>query len=259
MLLFGIALTGCGGGSSSGDGGRPMEGTVETRTISSRFNVTHYPLSIYLPPASAGLRSTLPVVYLLDGETWFEPLVDIAESLSIRVIIVGVNGVGQRNHDFVPLNSCSPNGGGQDAYFDFIRQDLLPYVEGTFGGDPSQRALFGHSHGGSFVLYAMFSESPGQHSFKAYLASDASLGCMLDESANWEQAYASAHSELPVRLHLSYATAGNYTTNLAYSSEIAQRNYGQFAFEARPYNGSHIGIGRPALIDGIAFAFPSGP
>ena len=255
IALLDVVLVGCSGG----DGGQPKEGTREARTISSRITGTDYPLNIYLPPANAGPRGGLPVVYVLDGERWFETVVGIAESTHRPLIIVGINTSGYRNRDFVPLNECTPNGGGHAAYFDFIRQELLPYVEATIGGDPSQRALFGHSHGGSFVLYAMFSESPGQQSFKAYLASDTSVGCMSAVAYGWEQSYALVHRDLPVRLHISGANDGNYASNRAYANAIAQRNYGHLALLFQGYTGTHSGIVPQALADAIGFAFAASP
>jgi predicted alpha/beta superfamily hydrolase len=68
MTLCVAALAGCGGGSSPADG---QAASIDSRTIASRFTQTNYPVNIYLPPAKAGLRSTLPVIYLLDGESWF--------------------------------------------------------------------------------------------------------------------------------------------------------------------------------------------
>jgi hypothetical protein len=191
---------------------------------------------------------------VLDGESWFDTLVGIVESTRTRIIVVGVNSTGLRNRDFVPANSCTPSGGGNAAYFDFIRQELLPYVEGSIGGNPGQRTLFGHSHGGSFVLYAVFSEAPAQHSFKAYLASDASVSCMPSVADGWDAVYASTYQELPVRLHLSYATQGNYAANVAYASDIAQRNYEGLVFFAQAYTGTHGGIVPQVLADGISFA-----
>lgn len=255
MSLLTFALVGCGGG----DSGQPIEGSRETRAISSRINGTTYPLSIYLPPASAGPRSALPVIYALDGESWFDTLVNIAESTKTRAIIVAIQTAGQRSRDFVPSNSCTPNGGGQVAYFDFLRQELIPYIEAEIGGSPARRTLFGHSHGGSFVLYAMFSEAPGQETFGAYLASDSSVSCMPETAYGWEQGYASMHTELPVRLHMSYATQGNYVANRDYAQEIAQHNYAHLTFQSQAYTGTHGGIVPLALADAIAFVFASTP
>lgn len=257
FVLSAVLLAGCGGGGD--DGASPMEGSRESRVIRSSLTGTDYPLNIYLPPASAGPRSDLPVIYVLDGESWFEMLVGIAESTRQRVIIVGVGTSGQRGRDFVPANSCTPNGGGHVAYFNFIRQELIPHVQATAGGHPERRALFGHSHGGSFVLYAMFSQAPGQHSFKAYLASDSSISCMSTTAQAWEQDYANAYSTLPVRVHLSYATQGNQTANADYAAALTRRNHAGLSLVARSYSGTHNDIVPQVLTDTLGFAFPSVP
>lgn len=249
-LLLGIALVGCGGSGGGGEGDATDQ-AIQSRSIRSRLNGTEYPLRIYAPP---GDRSSLPIVYVLDGDSWFDTLVTVAGATNTRLVIVGIGNAGLRDRDFVPSNRCTPIGGGHAAYFDFLRQELLPYVEEAFGGDPRQRVLFGHSHGGSFVLYAMFSQPPGQHAFKTYLASDSSVSCMPETAIGWEQAYASAHLELPVRLHMSYATLGNEAANIAYADVITQRAYQRLAFVAKSYTGTHGGIVPQALLDGIAFA-----
>ena len=151
-----------------------------------------------------------------------------------------------------------PGGGGQAAYFDFLRLELIPYVEGTFGGHPGRRALFGHSHGGSFVLFAMFSEPADRHSFAACLSCDASIGCMVPSAYGWEASYAALYPTLPVRLHLSYASAGNAAANMAYADTIAQRDYRDLTFVAQVYPGTHGGIVPQALADAVAFAFAGG-
>ncbi len=258
LMLLALLLAGCGG-SSSNDAGPAMEGSRATKTISSRATGSDYPLSIYLPPASAGPRSGLPVMVVLDGESWFETLVGIAEFTRTHVIIVAIHTAGMRSRDFVPVNACSPIGGGHAAYFDFIRQELLPYIEGNIGGNPKLRTLFGHSHGGSFVFYALFSEAAGQHSFRSYLASDSSISCMPAVVDEWVQAYAVAYRELPVRLHISYASQGNFAANLVFSSTLAQLQLGQLALANQAYSGTHNSIVPQVLADGLAFAYAGSP
>jgi len=255
-VLAAAALAGCGGGDG-GDGSSaddPAQGTVQSLSISSRQTGTPYPLSIYLPPASAGARKNLPVIYALDGESWFQTLVGIVEALPSPAIVVAIQTAGQRSRDFVPANNCTSNGGGHERYLAFIREELIPFIESSVGGDPAQRVLFGHSHGGSFVLYAMWADAPAQHHFKAYLASDASISCMSVDAAQWEQAYAAAYTSLPVRLQLSYATQGNYQPNLDYGQAIARRRYEGLTLMDRAYNGSHTGIVPQVLADGLPFA-----
>ncbi|WP_395699906.1 alpha/beta hydrolase [Aquabacterium sp.] len=261
LALLGL-LAGCGGGgggaSSSGGGPAPDSGMRDFRSLAAQGNGTTYGINLYLPPASAGPRSALPVLYALDGETWFDIMVAIVEAQGLAVIIAAINSGGLRNRDFVPANSCTTGGGGQAAFFDVMRGELLPFIEAQVGGDPRQRLLFGHSHGGSFVLYALFAQPPGTHAFKAYLSVDASIGCMPETVQGWEQAYAAAHAELPVRLHLSSASAGNAQANVAFGQVLEQRHYARLALRQQVYNGTHGGIVPQALSEGLAFGLASG-
>jgi len=251
-----MVLTACGG---SGEAPPTLEEGGNTGSIRSSSTGIEYPLRVHVPPASAGPRGGMPVVYVLDGESWFETLVGIVESTRAPLIVVAIHTSGQRSRDFVPANACTENGGGHAAYFDFMRRELIPYIERWVGGDPGQRVLFGHSHGGSFVLYAMFSEAPDRHTFNAYLASDSSISCMPAVADEWERSYSAAYRELPVRLHLSHASLGNQAANLRFATAVAQRNYGRLAFREQACLGTHGGIVPQALADGIAFALAASP
>jgi len=134
-----------------------------------------------------------------------------------------------------------------------VRDELVPTIEASVGGHPGRRMLFGHSHGASFVLYAMFAQAPGAHTFSSYLACDASLGCMPAAAAGWEQAYAAAHASLPVHLHLSCASQGNLAVNVAYAAGIAARGYQGLALAAPVYTGTHGGVVPQALGESITF------
>lgn len=251
------ALGGCGGGGAAA--GAPAvtppvaSGTRVTTSITSRKWATGYLLNVYLPPASAGPRSGLPTLFLLDGDSWFETAV-AQQATQPPAIIVGVGNAGQRDRDFVPSNLCTPAGGGEADYLDFFRGELLPMIDGSFGGDPTRRILFGHSHGGSFVLYAMFAQAPGRHAFRAYLSCDASIPCLVAAADAWDQRYAASYRELPVRLHLSYATQGNRAGNQTYVQTIKQRSYVGLAMADVSFEGTHGGIVPQALSDGLRFA-----
>lgn len=256
MLLLCAVLAACGGGGG-GPATPPVpteEGSRVSLLVASSETRASYGVNVYLPPASAGDRATLPIVYVLDGQSWFDPLVNLAETTRKGMIVVALDGI-RRNQDYVPVNLCTTDGGGNEAFLAFIRKELIPKMEREYGGDARKRVLFGHSHGGAFVLYAMFSEAPGSHTFATYLASDSSLGCMPDAARSWDQAYASAHRELPVKLHLSYATLGNIAANQEYAGLLTQRAYERFDFISQSYTGTHGGIVPAVLADGTAFAF----
>lgn len=265
--LLALALAGCGGGGGGGTGGgttstsagSSASGQFISTGLVSRNTDTDYSLDVYLPPSSAGARGDLPVVYLLDGETWFSTLVDNTQATQNRTIVVGIRSMGVRARDYVPINTCTPDGGGHVAFLNFIRQELIPYIESTFGGSPAKRAIFGHSHGGTFVLYALFAEAPGQHTFRGYLASDSALQCISGAADQWARDYAALHPNLPARLHLSFVAGGQFGTNNQFTDTMNQINFTGLTFVSAPYSGTHLGIGPQSLAEGVPFAFATSP
>jgi hypothetical protein len=249
LALAGLGLAACGGGGGGSGSETPPIGVQSTRSIAARRTGTHYPLTIYRP--REGDARSVPVVYLLDGEPRFAQVVNIAEAMRVRIVVVGIGNEPMRSRDYVPMNSCTANGGGHADYFDFIRQELIPSIEADIGGDPQQRILLGHSHGGSFVLYALFAESGASRSFRSYLASDASIGCLESTAFGWESAYAAAHTALPARLHVSHA--GNLP-NLPFTQQIQQRRYAGLSVVLQQYGGGHLGMIPAAFTDALAFA-----
>lgn len=261
-LLLGLPslLLGCGGGGGGDSASEPppLEGSLDARTLRATGSGVEYPLRLYLPPASAGPRAALPVVYVLDGETWFDTVVRAAEATRTRALVVGINSASRRNLDLVPPNTCTAGGGGQVAFLDVLRREMLPFVQAEFGGDASQRALFGHSHGGGFVLFAMLAEAPGTHAFRHYLACDASLGCYYDTAVGWLDAYAAAQRTLPTRLMLSHASQGNVLSNVPWADALAARRLDALDFRQQAYTGSHGGIVPQAITDGLNWLRPAG-
>lgn len=269
LLIAGVAalagLSACGGGgggpSDASPGAPPAPpppaaGGLQTLSLTSQATGSTYSVLTFVPPAAAARVRELPIVYALDGETWFQTLVDLAQA-GLPMVVVAVHSGGQRSRDYVPGNTCTPGGGGHERFFEFVRLELLPQIEARIGGDPRQRILFGHSHGGSFVLYALFAQATGQRSFQAYLASDASIGCMSGTVYQWAQAHlggGAAPPVPPVRLHLSYASLGNAQANAEFASFLTGRAAADLDLRTQLYSGSHSGIVPQALADGLAFA-----
>jgi hypothetical protein len=246
---FATLLSGCGGGGG-GDSGDGLQGSIETRSMTARSNGATYPLYIYLPPDSDRDRASLPVIYALDGDTRFTALAGIVDGLNARVIVVGIGNDARRSTDYVPPNFCTTNGGGQAAYFDFIRLELTPYIEANIGGDPKRRVLWGHSHGGSFVFYALFAQNAGSHHFSTYLPADASIACMSTTAYGWEDSYAASNAALPVRLDVSYA---DNPLNAPFVTQIQSRGYGALTLASSYYPGGHIGMIPAAFSNAVSF------
>ena len=110
-------------------------------------------IQIYLPESYQNNLYSYPVLYVLDGEDNFLNAVSIVKSQSAfnqaipEMIIVAINNT-DRNKNFSIIN------GGADKTLDFIKDELIPYVESTYRTEKF-RILFGHSFAGAFCFYTL--------------------------------------------------------------------------------------------------------
>lgn len=138
-------------------------------------------LLISKPAGYAEETERYPVLYLLDGEDNFVHTVGIvrflAESERIPpMLVVGIANT-ERNRDLTPRTEVEiekrfhPGNGGADAFLEFIRSELIPYIDQNYRTRP-YRVLAGHSLGGLFAIYALTSNPK---LFNAYIAVDPPL------------------------------------------------------------------------------------
>lgn len=141
-----------------------------------------YRILVSMPNAQAPTEG-YPVIYVLDGDGWFGPTVEIARMREYEklapAIVVGVGYTSHaffdaegRSYDFTLPGSADPDFeeiklGGADEFLAFLNDTLKPWVKSRYSIDPKLQILFGHSLGGSFVLHALF-KAP--ESFNIYLA-----------------------------------------------------------------------------------------
>lgn len=141
-------------------------------------------------PSGPAPEHGYPVMYVLDPSTAFATLVDTVrnqEQFFGPVVVVGVGYASEsegenRSYDMTPatnpadLPAGPPAGwgasGGNDAFLNFIIDELKPAVAKSVTVDPARQALFGHSLGGLFVLHALFTRSDA---FDTYIAGSPSI------------------------------------------------------------------------------------
>lgn len=140
-------------------------------------------------PSGAPPQRGFPVIYVLDGDAWFGTAIEIARMREYEklapAIIVGVSYPGRRffdlrrSYDFTPPGSVDAESkedgvaiGGADEFLAFMNQKLKPWVKKSHRVDPDAEILFGHSFGGLFALYAMFT---APESFDVYLIASPSI------------------------------------------------------------------------------------
>ena len=134
---------------------------------------------------SSALNEPLPVLYLLDGENHFHIVSAYIEYLSRwqvipPILVVGIISV-DRVKDLTPVKSLmnfdgkTDSGykasGGNEPFFDFLQQELMPYIETRYKTS-AFKILAGHSFGGLTAINCMLTRPD---MFNAYIAISPSL------------------------------------------------------------------------------------
>lgn len=229
-----------------------------------------------------------PVVYLLDGNWYFGMVTDIVRAMSWcggtnDAIVVGIgyaevqdplsawrDTFARRYRDLTALHDETlekefgemlkrPVSTGDAAHFyQFMKDELIPFVEQEYRADPSRRILAGHSRGGNFTAFALF-EAPDL--FSTYIMASC---CASDEDRfifRQEEAYAKAHQNLPVKVYLAAGeleeSADNttLTDTLRFASILESRNYAGLSLARRVFRDmNHCEVIAPAFQAGLKFA-----
>lgn len=222
-------------------------------------------------------EQTHPVIYLLDGDSFFHSLVGIIQTLASgrgkslpSCIIVGVLNT-DRTRDLTPTASTSGRdgkiapgailqGGGGETFTRFLTEELRSMIDHTYRTN-GQNMLIGHSYGGLFTLN-MFLKHTEQ--FDTYLA--------LDPSLWWDQGQLAAEADSLIRskdfqgksLYIGVATQPRTdrtansihqdTMNTFLTETIPQAR--NLHFHSRLFPDEHHGsIPVPGIYDGIKQLF----
>ena len=87
-----------------------------------------------------------PVLYLLDGDTYFPYALPLAQTL------LNPPGAGEKR----ALADGDGDSGDAEAFARFLDEELPSLLAARIPIDRSQQSLFGHSYGGLFALYHLY-------------------------------------------------------------------------------------------------------
>ena len=178
-LALGFALPGAAAQNVASANEKPVVIGYEWSLHSSILNEER-PISVHLPDGYKRSSSRYPVLYVLDGEQEFVPMVAVADALpwafrGPNLIVVAIHNV-HRTHDLTTpwTSSVAPGqaqwmvskAGGADLFLAFLQKELVPEIDRRYRTTP-YRVLLGHSLGGLFILHA-FASSP--ELFRAWVA-----------------------------------------------------------------------------------------
>lgn len=271
VLWLSQALSACGSPapeSPSPTSGRVTLPLTEVQQLHSSATGRDYDIYVRLPDGyEQDKNKQYPVIYSLDGQWDFKMLDSICGGLVYdkfmpEVIIVGITYSGEdadygslRALDYTPVRDLYFGGGGDGPKFlAFFKEQLIPFVESTYRADPSQRVLMGSSFGGTFTLYALFSDPA---LFQGYLSGSPVVVYGNRFAFKQEVEYADSHTELPVRLFITVGGA----EELAYPVEefmqvLRGRNYEGLALETLTVEGEGHASNKPESYNrGLRFLF----
>ncbi|WP_379391701.1 alpha/beta hydrolase [Paenibacillus lentus] len=144
------------------------------------------------PPPPAGY----PVFYVLDANSVFGTMAETARLQGscphntgvFPAIIVGIGYETEelfpkeRYYDYTPATSPDyhhrpdgtplPKQGGAAAFLQYIEEELKPEIEAKYRIDRGKQTIFGHSLGGLFTLYTLFTRP---EAFACYIAGSPSF------------------------------------------------------------------------------------
>ena len=229
----------------------------EIRQINSTATGRDYDIYIRLPDTyAAGNGKKYPVIYVLDGQWDFKLLNSIYGGLLYdkfvpEMIIIGITYSGDnpdyailRSLDYTPVHDFFYRDSGEGPKFlAFLKDQLLPFIESNYPVDPSQRMLIGGSFGGTFTLYAMFSEP---RLFRGYVADSPVVTYGSRFAFKQESDYANAHTELPVKLFLSVGELEDLSGPVQeFMKILSNRSYTGLELETRVVEGERHGSNKP--------------
>jgi predicted alpha/beta superfamily hydrolase len=144
---------------------------------------------LYLPSSYGNGSSRYPVLYLLDGESFFASFASTvhyegsginANTRFPEMIVVAIHNT-DRNRDLTPTHSVTgaagkpdqdyANSGGLDNFLRFLHGELIPHIDATYR-TTGYRILVGHSLAGLAVVHTLLTQPK---LFDVYLALDPSL------------------------------------------------------------------------------------
>jgi uncharacterized protein len=242
----------------------------EVRTIKSTSTGRSYDLYVRKPvDYDKNKQQKYPVLYLLDGQWDFKLLDSVIGGLLYDkvipdILVVGIAYSGEhpdygalRAIDYTPVPGDAKGSGEGPKFLSFLKAELIPLIEANYRADPARRILGGHSFGGLFTLYAMFTDPS---LFWGYLAGSPDIVFANNFIVRQEEEFAKSHKDLPVRIF--FATGGGeslVTPGIAFVRTFAGRNYNGLHWDGRVIEGEDHAGSKPEFYSlGLRFLFGNG-
>jgi uncharacterized protein len=193
---------------------------IETHRLESKAVGDAFEIRVLLPLMIPGENARFPVVYMTDANGELPVSDDLLRLMMMsdvpRFIAVGIGYPGVQNffqttalrtRDLTqvavpPPSQPSPfaghvspavTSGGAAKFLEFVRDELMPFIDARYPTNPAERAYFGHSLGGLFGLYTLFTRTD---TFSRYIIGSPSIWWGNDDLFKLAAQYMESHDDL---------------------------------------------------------------
>lgn len=157
---------------------------------------------------------------------------------------------------FFPVPNPVATGKAHD-FLQFIRDELMPFVDSEYRIDATDRTLEGHSYGGVFALYTLFHQPD---LFHRYIVVSPDLPFNNGVTLDYERTYAEHHDNLKARVYLAYGETelNDYTNPYLnpFVKALEERKYPGFTLiQQTILNCDHCSVPAPAIQAGLVAVY----
>ncbi len=235
---------------------------LTSSVIGQEFN-----LYVNIPRDYQDTSKAFPVLYLLDGQ-WDFPLLNAIfgeqyyDGFVPGAIVVGIAWGGKDpNYDLLRARDLTPSatkqapiGGNAPKFLEFIKKEVIPFIDARYRTKKEDRTLMGSSLGGLFTLYALFQETA---LFNRYVLTSPAIGWDDGVIESYIKNYAPNKSRLPVRLFMAVGgLEGNESSLEKFTDRLKAKKLEGLEIETRVIAGSgHSGGKAEGYSRGLQFVF----
>ncbi|MEE8340995.1 MAG: alpha/beta hydrolase-fold protein, partial [Candidatus Neomarinimicrobiota bacterium] len=212
---------------------------------------------IYTPEGYNQSNDNYAVIYVLDGESKFFIATAINNFLATngrmpRTIVVGIPNVA-RNRDLTPNIGEQPiNTGGVDNFIKFLEEEVMAFVNKAYRTHDFN-ILFGHSYGGMFSVYTLFTNPD---LFDAHIAASPSLMFGDEFVVQKVEEILANESKFNNQIYMSIGDEPNYYASLDKLTALLTKNDSGLTWTLEKYaDEDHGSIPFRTIADGLEFVY----
>ena len=243
-----------------------------TQVLDIKSHITNKDYKIYLnfPRNIDDPNKTFPVIYLLDAQ-WDFPLLNAIygeqyfDGFLPDAIVVGITWGGKnpnpdslRVTDFTPTKTMQdPTGGGAQKFLSFIKEELIPFIDGKFKTKKDDRTLMGSSLGGLFTLYALFNDPSV---FNNYVLTSPAIQWDKGVINSYMEKFSGNSSGLTKRLSMAIGGYEDVNSYQKFVDKLKEKNFPGLKIKSKVIDGvGHSGGKADGYTRGLQFAFEKEP